>query len=117
MTRREITTQAAMLLLGGATITMLGCGSGGGDTTPAPTPMGDRKGTIPDNHTPGHAVTITSAQLAAGNALVLNIQANADHNHAITLTADEVVQIKNGVKTEKLTSRGGSGHLHTVQFN
>jgi hypothetical protein len=104
-----------MLLLGGATITLLGCGGGGKDATPAPTPtpVGDRSAIIENNH--GHEAKITSAQLAAGNALTLNIQATATHNHTVTLTAEEVVMVRNGTQLIKLTST--SGHAHSVQFN
>lgn len=109
LSRRELSVQAALLLLGGATITLSGCG-GGGSTTPS----GDRSATIVGNH--GHEAIITSAQLLAGGALSLNIQALATHNHTLDLTAAQVVQVRDGA-TVTLTSAVGSGHSHTITFN
>ena len=116
-TRREISVQAALLLLGGATITLNGCSSGSASpgSTPTPTPTADKNATnISGNH--GHSAVITGAQLTAGGGLSLNIQGASAHNHVFDLTGAEVVQIRNGATLTR-TSAVGSGHTHDVTFN
>lgn len=118
-TRREISVQAALALLGGATITLMGCGgsSGGSDPTPtpSPTPVPDKSATsISANH--GHTAVITSAQLTAGGGLSLSIQGTSAHDHTFDLTGAEVVQIREGTAVTK-TSALVFGHTHDIRFN
>jgi hypothetical protein len=118
ITRRELTSQAALLLLGGAIITISGTGCGGGDKTATPTstpePQSDRSAVVADNH--GHEAKITSAQLTAGNGLNLNIQGTASHNHRVDLTGEEVTQVRSGNQV-KTTTTTTDGHRHFVTFN
>jgi hypothetical protein len=118
--RREFTLRSALALLGGVTITISsGCGGGGGGGSAAP-PTGatgvsaDTPATISNNH--GHSVSITSAQLAAGSTLVLNIQGGADHNHTVELTTAELVQIRSQQTVSKECS-SQSAHTHMVTFS
>jgi len=75
LTRREFTLQWALSVLGGAVITITGCGDSSpgpsaptpATTTTPPAPSGDVQGTISANH--GHTATITAAELAAGAAV------------------------------------------------
>jgi hypothetical protein len=120
--RREFTKEASLAFLSGVTVTISACGGGGGGgysspTTPNPTPTtsaGDKVGQISDNH--GHEAVITSAQLAAGNAVQINIEARAGHPHMVSLPAQAVVDIREGrpVETQSTTN---DGHNHLVTFN
>jgi hypothetical protein len=121
LTRREISVQAALLLLGGATISVSGCSGSGAssDPTPSPSPTPtsgvDRSATsISSNH--GHTGVLTGAQLSAGGALTISIQGTSAHNHTVDLTSAEVVQIRNGTQVTK-TSGTGAAHTHDVTFN
>lgn len=118
LTRRAFSVRAAMLMLGGAVITISeGCGGGGGGSSPtAPTPpaSGDKVGNVSANH--GHMATIMAAQLTAGNALTLDITGSANHPHSVTLSASEVTSIRNGGRVSK-TSSVDDAHDHDVTFN
>jgi hypothetical protein len=117
--RRDFTAQGIMLLLAGVTVSIAdaACGSSS-PTSPSaggtPTPAADVSGSVSDNH--GHIATITGAQITAGNAVTLNIQGNATHNHTVDLTAAEVVQAGQKQKVSK-SSSNTAGHDHTVTFN
>lgn len=115
--RREFTSAALMALLGGVTVTIIGCGS---DSTTAPTPNpNERAGTVTANH--GHTAAITNAALSAGNAVTLDIRGTADHPHTVVLSMAEVGQIAAGQRVSKASSTDGSAtfgtHSHTVVFN
>ncbi len=112
-TRREFTAQALLALLGGVTITISGCGQPSPAGPSAP-PDGSVSGTISANH--GHIATITSAQLAAGSGLTLQIRGTADHPHTVTLSMPEIMQIAAGGRVAK-TSSTDDGHNHLVTFN
>ena len=111
MNRREFTAQAALLMLGGATITLGGCG--GSNPAESSPPLTDKAGEISSNH--GHAATVTAAQQSAAGGLDLDIQGTASHTHTLSLTASEIVMIRSGSRFEK-TCTGGK-HTHTVTFN
>jgi hypothetical protein len=111
MNRREFTTQTALLMLGGATITLGACG--GGNPAESSPPLTDKAGEISSNH--GHAATVTAAQQSVAGGLDLDIQGTASHTHTLSLTASEVVMIRSGSRFEK-TCTGGK-HTHTVTFN
>jgi hypothetical protein len=119
--RREFTVQSALALLGGVTITITGCG-GGGYSSRSPsggTSSSNVFGTISDNH--GHQAVITSAQLTTGGGLSLDIRGQADHPHAVDLTAAEVSQIRNGQTVAKASTNTASAsyamHGHVVTFS
>jgi len=117
--RREFTLQSLMAVLGGVTITISGCGgsgpkSGGSPTGPTGTTDADTTGAISTNH--GHKATITSAQLAAGSALLLDIRGDADHPHMVELTAAEISRIRSQQTVSKDSSTMGE-HMHVVTFS
>ena len=126
--RREFGREAALALLGGAVVSIYGCGgggSGGGSysspvspSTPAPgattTSTGEATGAISNNH--GHAAVITGAQLTAGNGLRLDIRGQADHSHVVDLTGAQVVSVR-GSSRVSVDSTDSQGHAHTVVFN
>ncbi len=112
MERREFTVLSAMALLGGPTITLTGCG-GGNPMGASGMGGGSVTGAISANH--GHAATVTSAQLTTAGALSLHIQAQADHDHVISLTGPQVVDIRGG-STVAIESTETNDHHHTVTF-
>jgi hypothetical protein len=112
--RREFTAQAVLALLSGVVVTVVGCGGGSSSpSSPSPSP-GDRVGSVTANH--GHVAVITSAQLAASDAVTLNIRGSADHPHTVALTMGEVMQIAGGQRVSKISSTDDL-HNHTVIFN
>jgi hypothetical protein len=123
LTRREFTVESILALLAGVTITVSGCGSGYSSSPTAPTPTTttppatttqDVNGAINANH--GHVATVTSAQITAANAVSLNIQGAATHNHVVSLTADQIRMI--AARTQvAVESTNNDGHQHMVTFN
>jgi hypothetical protein len=127
--RRRISALAALALLGGPAITIVGCGGGGGSSpaaapppptaTPTPPPAascpaGNACGQVSVD--PQHHAEITSAQLSAGGALTLDIRGSSTHSHTVALTGDEVVAIRNAQRVEKVSTTTLS-HDHLVTFN
>ena len=113
--RRQFTLAAMLAMLGGVSITISGCGSASSPVTPsaATPPVADNNGVIANNH--GHAAVITSAQLTAGNGLLLNLQGTASHNHTLELSAADVVQVRDGRTVARECT--GTSHTHLVTFN
>jgi len=121
---RTLSRREAIILLGGATITIAACGSSSpsnpsGTPTPGATPtpggtVANKTAQISANH--GHTLTITAAQLTAAGALTLTTTGNAGHDHTLALTGAEVTQIAGGTQVAKATSTDG-GHSHTATFN
>ena len=125
--RRHITALAALTLLGGATITITGCGGGGGGSpaaappppaaTPPPAtscPAGNACGQVDGD--PSHKAEITAAQLSAGGAMELDIKGSSVHSHTVSLTADEVVAIRDKARVVKISTTT-LNHNHSVAFN
>jgi hypothetical protein len=84
--------------------------------SPAPSPnSGDKVGDVSDNH--AHVAIITAAQLAAGDAIELNIQGTAPHNHSFRIDRIDMAMIKDGTRISYETPPGGNGHTHDVTFN
>lgn len=109
--RREFTVASALALLGGATITITGCGGSSMTGTGGPV---DVVGNISDNH--GHRAVITAAQLSAGGALRLELEAGtAGHRHMVDLSADDVVRIRTGNAVAR-ESTETELHRHMVSF-
>lgn len=111
--RREFTLKSALALLSGVAITLSGCG---GEDSPAgpTTPAAERTAAISNNH--GHAAVITSAQLTAGQELVLDIRGAANHPHMVSLSRSELEAIAAGRQVVKVSSTTLS-HMHTATFN
>ena len=115
--RREFTLQSILAILSGVTITIAACGDDS-PTTPSSSD-GSRTGSVSVNH--GHTAVIAAAELAANNAVVLNIRGSATHPHTVELSAAEVGQIAGGQRVSKTSSTDNSPdagiHSHTVAFN
>jgi hypothetical protein len=112
--RREFTVAAALALLGGATITVSGCGGGMSNSPTGSRGPVDVSGSISGNH--GHTAVITAAQLMAGGAVHLDLTAGTDgHRHSVDLSADEVVRIRSGNAVSR-ESTESEAHRHMVSF-
>jgi hypothetical protein len=111
MDRREFAVEAALALLGGAVITISGCG--GSSPTASTPPLTDVAGTISSNH--GHSAMITGAQLGEAGALSLDLRGTATHTHTVSLTGGEVMSVRKGAMVQKESS--ATSHSHTVTFN
>jgi len=117
LTRREFTVEWVLAVLAGATITITGCGGDDNNSNQVtnPTPQtGDKSGVISANH--GHTVTVTGAQITAGNAVTATLTTGNGHTHTISLTAAQVVAIGQNQRVSG-TSSTEAGHNHEVTFN
>jgi hypothetical protein len=114
--RREFTRLSLLAMLSGVAITISGCGGGGdGPGAPDNPDSGDKRADISANH--GHTAVITSAQLMAGGQLTLTLSPGVpNHVHVVSLTAAEVVSIRDGARVSKISSTDDQ-HQHTVSFN
>lgn len=116
--RREFTVASALALLGGATITITGCGGGGSSS---PTGSGgpvDVTGSVSDNH--GHRAVISAVQMRAGGAVQLDIAGTAGHSHLVDLSADDIARIRGGQAVAKDSTATDpidlDLHRHVVSF-
>jgi hypothetical protein len=119
VSRREFTLKSALAALAGATITITACDGDNSNPTAPTNFRGDITGIVSANH--AHDAHITDAALTNGGALVLDIRGDADHQHTVQLTMDEVTQIEDGARVSKESSVEPSAsfgtHSHTVTFN
>lgn len=111
--RREFLGAAAALSAGLA-LALLGCGDdkGTGDAG-----SGDMEGEITANH--GHKAVLTRAQIDAGGAVDLHIRNLADHDHTVSLSAEDMAKLKAGgmVTVESgAASDPAQSHTHSVMF-
>jgi len=65
---------------------------------------------------PSHRAEITAAQLGAAGALELDIRGSSGHSHTVSLTADEVVAIRDRARVTKISTTT-LNHNHSVVFN
>jgi hypothetical protein len=115
MDRREFLTKAGLVATWAAvSVRVIGCGED--DSNPMNGGDGSVQGIVEEEADHIHAVTITAAQLQAGNAVTLTLSTNSGHSHSVALTADEVMSIAGG-GTVVAVSSNNSTHTHVVQFN
>jgi hypothetical protein len=119
MDRREFLAKAGLVATWAAiTVRVVGCGSddsnpmnGGGD--------GNVDGDVSLEQGHVHNVTITGAQIEAGNAVTLTLSMVGGiygHAHTVSLTAEQVMAI--GAGTDVVAqSTSNDGHEHNVSFN
>jgi len=113
--RREFLGAAAAALFTGIAITLMGCGEdkGTGDSLGS----GDMAGEISNNT--GHRAVLTKAQIDAGGAVDLHIQNTANHDHTLSLSAEDMAKLKNGGMVTLETSTASdpnNPHTHSVMF-
>ena len=114
--RRGFVRGSFLALLGGATVSIVGC-AGSSPTSPTaalpPVIPQDSTGTVMSNH--GHAATLTGVQMMSGGAVQISIKGTSAHDHMVELSADEVSQVRAGQRVGKQST--GTGHTHMVIFN
>jgi hypothetical protein len=71
-------------------------------------------GTISGNH--GHTAVVKKAQIDAGGAVTLDIQGSSGHSHTVSLTADDMAELKKAGGMVTKDSSSASGHNHSVMF-
>jgi hypothetical protein len=117
--RRTLSIGTLMAFVAGAAIAATACDSDQVTSLTVGPGGTDRAGSISDNH--GHVATLSAGQLAAGNALTIDIRGTADHSHTVELGGAEVVQIRNSQRVTTTSSTETSAtfgtHSHTVTFN
>jgi hypothetical protein len=69
-----------------------------------------------DNHSPGHAVTVTKADIDAAGTQSFSIRGKADHDHQITLTDAHFAKLKAG-QSVSVASSATNGHQHDVTLS
>jgi len=116
MDRREFLAKAGLVATwAGVAVTITDCGGDDYGSNPGPGNNGSVSGAISANH--GHAVSITEAQIDAGQGVTLTLDGPSDdHTHTLTLSAQEVMDIGAGTRVQH-TSSNTSGHTHLVTFN
>ena len=118
LSRREFSLEALTALFAGVVITVTACDDDGGPVSVGPGGLNEI-GIVSDNH--AHVATVLSAELNLGNAVTLDIRGGADHPHTVSLSAVEVVQIRDGQRVTKVSTTDSSAafgvHQHTVTFN
>ena len=96
---------------GGAGLVLAACGGGGygGGSTPA----SSCGSTIAANH--GHTLPIAVADVNSTVDKSYDITGTADHSHSMTLTAQQLAQLKAGTAVNVTSTAGGpDGHTHAV---
>lgn len=119
LSRREFSLEALSVLFAGVAITVTACDDEGGRVIVGPGGSGSESGSVSANH--GHVSTISSAELTAGNAISQDIRGSADHPHIVSLSATEIVQIRDGQRVTTTSTTDASAafgvHSHVVTFN
>lgn len=115
---RRATLQSILALFSGVVIT-IACGDDDNGGSAGPSPQNPGQGSISANH--GHSAVISSAELAAGGGVTLDLRGEATHNHTVTLSAQEVSQVAARQRVTKASTTDDSPdagrHSHTVTFN
>jgi hypothetical protein len=99
-------------LAGGTVLLSLQACGGGGDSGSGNGAfgVGCNAITITSNH--GHSLNVPTADLTSTGPKTYNIQGTADHNHTVTLTAQQLQDLKNGLSVT-VTSATGT-HTHDI---
>jgi hypothetical protein len=102
----------------GVTVTLIVSACGGDDSQgSAGAGDGDCKDdistAITSNH--GHVLNVPAADFDAGQSKTYSIKGTSEHDHSVTLTADDFSNLKNG-KTVTKESTNNSGHSHPMQI-
>jgi hypothetical protein len=113
LNRKEFLTGVA-----GVTVTLIvsACGS---DDSQSGAVAGDGDCTngintsITGNH--GHILDVPVVDFAAGQSKTYSIKGTSDHDHSMTLTADDFANLNSG-KTVTKESTTNSGHSHSMQM-
>ncbi len=67
--------------------------------------------TIGDNH--GHVLVVSAQDVVAGAEITYHIQGTSDHDHTVTLSADEFASLQQD-RAIMTVSSNDAGHSHTI---
>lgn len=96
----------------GAAVTGCGMDEGSGGT-PSCADFGARASAIAGNH--GHVLAVPKADFVAPATHTYSIMGTADHDHEITLTGTQLMDIAAGMSVQAVTTDGGTpAHSHSV---
>jgi hypothetical protein len=112
VTRREFTLQSALAILSGVVVTVSGCDD---DSPPTNPTVSDIQGNVATNHPEPHVVTVTGAQITAGNAVTLTLTGTSTHTHSVELTQGDLGTLRNRQPVTKTSTTDGA-HSHGVTF-
>ncbi len=112
MTRKEF-FRASLAVAGGALglSAGAGCGGGGGEESGGNCVDNGTSSTISANH--GHTLTVSAADVAAGETKTYDIAGGAGHSHTVTISADRFASLAGG-RTINVTSDNSNAHTHGV---
>jgi hypothetical protein len=97
---------------GSVLLLLKACGGGGDSATAVPAALcGADGGAISGNH--GHVLSIARADLDSMVAKAYSIRGSATHDHAVSLSAAELQELKAG-KTVTVASSLADLHVHAV---
>lgn len=102
--------------IAGAAVTLFVTACGGGDDNGGKGTGSCNDGidaTITSNH--GHAISIDAADLDGGQSKTYSIIGTSQHDHSVTLTAQDFADLKSG-KTVTKESTNTAGHSHPMQI-
>lgn len=117
MDRREFLAKAgAVATWAAVAVRVSGCGEDGDGNPMDGGDDGDVSGTVASSSGHTHAVSISSAQIDAANAVTLTLSNSAGHVHQVSLSAEQVMDIGAGTRVTAV-STNDSGHTHAVTFN
>lgn len=116
LNRRTFCISLAGLAGAGTTFFIVGCTNGEKTNTSDDSSGEDcqdevQNGQISQNH--GHTLMISKADIEAGMSKTYSIQGSSNHDHQITLTADDFAMIAAGAEIT-LTSTNVDQHTHEV---
>lgn len=94
--------------VGAAGVLSAACGS---DDEDAAGDDASCKAAVATNH--GHRMAISAADKLAGVAKQYDIQGSSEHNHTVSLSAQQFADL-NGGKVVVVTSSNDAGHTHDV---
>jgi hypothetical protein len=107
LSRRKFLKLTVVLGAGGL---VMACGEGaaeGGNCTQ----NGAKAGAISSNH--GHRAIVPAADINANAPKTYSIQGTSNHDHTLSLTAEQLAQLAQG-QSVTVTSSTDASHAHTV---
>jgi hypothetical protein len=115
LTRRDFTVNSVLALLAGCVITVTEIGCDETPSTPSTAPPADINGNVAVAGNHSHAVTVTGAQISAGNAVSLTLTGSTTHTHTVQLSQSDLTTLKNRQAVTH-DSTNDNSHVHAVTF-
>jgi hypothetical protein len=108
------------LASGTVLLTLQACGGGGGGSGSGPGFGAGCNATTISGHS-GHALNVPTADLTLTASKNYSIKGTADYDHTVTLTAQDLADLKKGLSVPVMSSptalAPAAAHTHTVTIN